>query len=53
MPIPYKRLSPVNLAAAIGEALGYRRNAELVGERIRAEQGLRRAMDVIEALEAR
>jgi sterol 3beta-glucosyltransferase len=53
MPIPYKRLSPVNLAAAIGEALGYRRNAELVGERIRAEQGLRRALDVIEALEAR
>lgn len=51
-PIPYKRLSPSRLAAGIGEALEYRRNAELVGERVRAEQGLRRALDVIEAAPA-
>ena len=52
-PIPYKRLSSARVASAIEEALGYRRNAELVGERIRAEHGLSVALDVIEALEAR
>ncbi|MBZ0254489.1 glycosyltransferase, partial [bacterium] len=50
-PIPQKKLTPDNLAAAIREAAtnpDMRRNAEALGEKIRAEDGVKTAVEFIE-----
>ena len=52
-PIPQKRLTPKQLARAIGEMtgdLGMRQRAEALGERIRAEDGIGEAVKILEAL---
>lgn len=50
-PIPQKKLTPDNLAAAIREAAtnpDLRKNAEALGEKIRAENGVKTAVEFIE-----
>jgi sterol 3beta-glucosyltransferase len=49
-PIPYRRLTRNRLADALSEAEAYRDNARRVGERIRSEDGLAVAVDVLEKL---
>ena len=52
-PLPFASLSSEKLAAQIGEALerpAYRQNAAALGEKLRAEKGVLRAVEVIEAL---
>jgi UDP:flavonoid glycosyltransferase YjiC (YdhE family) len=52
-PIPFKRLSAERLASAIATAITdreMRRRAADLGERVRAEGGVRTAVDVIERL---
>jgi sterol 3beta-glucosyltransferase len=49
-PIPYRRLTRSRLADALTEAREYSDNARQVGERIRSEDGLAVAVDVLENL---
>jgi sterol 3beta-glucosyltransferase len=51
LPVPYRKLSAKRLAAAIEAAVsdaGMRRRAAALGEQIRAEDGIRNAVRVIE-----
>ena len=50
-PIPRKELTPERLAAAITKAVSdpsIRHNAAAIGEKIRAENGVQRAVEIIE-----
>ena len=50
-PIPQKKLTPENLAAAIREATtnpDIRKNAAALGKKIRAENGVKSAVEFIE-----
>ncbi|ALU40828.1 glycosyl transferase [Kocuria flava] len=51
-PLSRRRLTTTALTAAVGEALGCRRRAQEVGERIRQEDGLAAALAVLEDLPA-
>ncbi|RII96351.1 glycosyltransferase, partial [Clavibacter michiganensis] len=49
-PIPLRRLSVDALVTAMGDALSRRERAAEVGALMRREQGVRRALDVLESL---
>ncbi|WP_424348078.1 glycosyltransferase [Kocuria sp. CH-021] len=49
-PIPHRRLSAETLVPAVGDALARRERAQRVGRAVRAEQGLRTALDVLTGL---
>ncbi|MCA9910503.1 MAG: hypothetical protein KC519_17725, partial [Anaerolineae bacterium] len=54
--IPHKKLTPDNLAAAIHEVTtnpSIRQNAEALGAKIRAENGVANTVDLIESMVAK